>query len=598
MQNRSAILGPLIVVLAVATGCAQAKVGAGESITGGAGGHGGAGAIGGAGGTLVIDLDASITGTTSDAPPASPDLPPPLTDFPTDPVIDGTTVPANAPTLFTTTAARSDGAPCIVSPTPNTLMPKNWLRPRFEFFPANQENLFEITVSVPGFAHPLRIYTMGDTAHAWHNGDRTYVLDRALWEQLRNYVVDTTIDVQIRAMTVSSTGSVQVAPSAAATTSFIVAPVEAPGKIVYWAVSAATASLGLGSLKGFGIGEEGVEDVLKPEQVSGAVSGTDGCIGCHTATPDGKSVGMVMGPPMSNIGLDTYYEWLVDITPATLGASPSYVDPAAVSSLRKVRGGSPAFSGAHWFDGDHIEITGSDNGDLLWTKLDSPTAQGKIVRNGDANLASAPAFSHDGNTIAYVSSNGATTIHDGRFASGPADIYTVPYNNQQGGAATPLQGASDPNNTEYYPAFSPDDHLIAFTSFVGNAVAYGAGGNVNAAGEVFVVSAQGGTSQRLPANDPPACVTSLQPNIRSPGVTNDWPKWSPHVAAANGKSYYWLTFSSSRSGRAQLFVTGIIASGNSLTLTPALYLWNQPVDEGNHTPSWDDWQIPPVPMVY
>jgi len=58
----------------------------------------------------------------------------------------------------------------------------------------------------------------------------------------------------------------------------------------------------------------------------------------------------------------------------------------------------------------------------------------------------------------------------------------------------------------------------------GNDVACGAGGIVNPAAEVFVVSAQGGTAERLQAND-----------------------------LAN---------------------------------------------EGNHTPSWDDWQIPPVPIVY
>jgi hypothetical protein len=208
---------------------------------------------------------------------------------------------------------------------------------------------------------------------------KTRPTKRTLWEQLRNYVVDTT-GVQIRAMTVSSTGSVQAAPSAAATTSFIVAPVEAPGKIVYWA-EAPPGSTGFGSLKGFDIGEEGVEDVLKAEQVKDAVSGTDGCIGCHAATPDGKSVGMVMGPPMSNI-------------------------------------------------------------------------------------------------------------------------------------------------------------------------------------------------------------------------TNDWPKWSPHVTTANGKKYYWLTFSSKASGQPQLFVTGIIGSGSTLTMTPALYSWNQPTTEGNHTPSRDDWQISPIPIIY
>ena len=27
---------------------------------------------------------------------------------------------------------------------------------------------------------------------------------------------------------------------------------------------------------------------------------------------------------------------------------------------------------------------------------------------------------------------------------------------------------------------------------------------------------------------------------------------------------------------------------------PALYLWNQPSSDGNHTPSWDDFAIPPI----
>ena len=49
---------------------------------------------------------------------------------------------------------------------------------------------------------------------------------------------------------------------------------------------------------------------------------------------------------------------------------------------------------------------------------------------------------------------------------------------------------------------------------------------------------------RLAANDAAACQTTLA----SPGLTNDWPKWSPHAITANGKTYYWLTFSSKRIG--------------------------------------------------
>ena len=66
----------------------------------------------------------------------------------------------------------------------------------------------------------------------------------------------------------------------------------------------------------------------------------------------------------------------------------------------------------------------------------------------------------------------------------------------------------------------------------------------------------GGTALRLPANDAAACQTTTV----SPGLTNDWPKWSPQAVTANGKTYYWLTFSSKRTGtgNAQLYITAVV----------------------------------------
>lgn len=105
-----------------------------------------------------------------------------------------------------------------------------------------------------------------------------------------------------------------------------------------------------------------------------------------------------------------------------------------------------------------------------------------------------------------------------------------------------------------------------------------------------MVPSAGGTAQLLKANDAPACQT----NLTRPGLTNDWPKWSPDVGQANGKSYYWLTFSSQRTGTPQLFVTAVVVQGGTISTFPALYLWNQPTGEGNLTPSWDNFQIAPI----
>jgi hypothetical protein len=113
----------------------------------------------------------------------------------------------------------------------------------------------------------------------------------------------------------------------------------------------------------------------------------------------------------------------------------------------------------------------------------------------------------------------------------------------------------------------------------------------NPQSEIYFVPREGGTPQRHSANDPGACLKRS-----SPGVTNSWPKWSPSVGHAGQNAYYWLTFSSTRgeTGKPQLYVAGIVVNEvGTVTMTPALYLWNQPANESNHTPAWDDFVIPP-----
>jgi hypothetical protein len=415
-------------------------------------------------------------------------------------------------------------------------------------------------------------------------------------------VNDEPISVAIRTMILASTGTVQQAPSAASTVKFTIAPVEAPGKIVYWSL-AGDGSQGTGMLKGFGVGEEGVRDVLTPDQVTNRNTTNDGCIGCHTSVPGGDSVQFVFGPPTKLISMDTYFNSVADIQMGTAGNLPTYVTPDALKVLQTLRG-IPAFSISHWADGDRIVLlTDANNqGNLYWVQLDSPAPvmQGMLARTSDPGGATEPTFSHDGTRIVYVSSSNTDgiSIHDGRLDSGPADLYIVPYNNRAGGVATKLGGAADPSFTEYYPAFSPNDDLVAFTRVAGPTTPTGRFTYANYSSEIYVVQTTGGAAIRLPANDSPACV-----NKTSPGQMNDWSKWSPTAAtAANGKTYNWLTFSSVRRATgqpvSQLFITAIVTQPGMAPQTyPALYLWNQPSTESNHTPSWDNFKIPPVVIV-
>ena len=108
---------------------------------------------------------------------------------------------------------------------------------------------------------------------------------------------------------------------------------------------------------------------------------------------------------------------------------------------------------------------------------------------------------------------------------------------------------------------------------------------------MFVISTGGGTATRLAANDPIACSPS-----KSPGLTNSWPKWAPEAVTVGDSTYYWLTFSSKRgTAQPQLYMTAVVVKGGQITTYPALYLWNQPSDEANHTPAWDVFQIPLPP---
>ncbi|HSS38755.1 MAG TPA: hypothetical protein VLT58_08295, partial [Polyangia bacterium] len=555
----------VLVGVLLGPGCAGVK--GKPAAGGGAGGNPGSG--GGAGGRATGTGGLRATGGAGiDAGPAVP----PLTDFPPDPVIV-TGAPSNAPALFST-APRASGAPCLLAPAPGTLMPRNWLRPRFEVKPSADENLYEITLAVPSFAHKLAVYTTA----------RTYTLDAALWDGLRAGIFDQPIAVTVRALTLSGSGTVQNPPSPPATGDFTIAPVDAPGKIVYWAIPNGYSD---GILRGFGIGEESVEDVLVADQLVPPTIDSaqkDGCIGCHAATPDGLSVGFQLGPQTNSNGPDSYYDSLANIGSASVGQRPAWATTGQLAAIRALRG-IPAYSRSHWTDGDHVALLmdGQNQGQLLWVNLDTDGAQGTIARTGDSMGASEPSFSHDGTRIVYVSGSSLT---DGRLGNGPADLYTVPYANRAGGAATQLSGAADPAYTEYYPSFSPDDSYVAFTRFSGNGNSYS-----NNQAEVFVVPSAGGQALRFGANDPLAC----QNNQHSPGVANDWPKWSPEAASANGKTYYWVTFSSTRSGRPQLYVAPMTVAAGAVNVDyPALYLWNQPANDDNHTPSWDDYQIPPI----
>jgi hypothetical protein len=569
-------------------------------------------------------------------------------DLPAGPVLDDkgpTPVPANAAALFGAADNMGASGPCVFEPQlaigsdPGTLFPANWLRPRFRFTPLPGENLWEIRVHAEIESHDFVAYTTATT----------YALPRDVWLALANNVLLKPITVTIRGVNTATPGT----PSGTRGT-FQVAPVYAGGAMVYWASTSPAISPDSSKLVGFRVGDEGVINALTIPQVTrqiidqnaqklrvpgdpGAIKDPAGavqCIGCHTSTPDGKSVGFTDLWPWNGV--------IASVEGSSAGQQPAYVSAGAATLLNQPWLGMLTFSKAHWADGKHLTVSAYTDRDstvgfsmppaatkptaLAWFNLDTTTAipwtanmpgptnaaiaasektaWGRLAMTGETASAISPAFSHDGKNVFYTS---ADHEQDGRIGGNNTDvnIHVVPFNEGAGGAMTPLAGASLPNVAEYYPALSANDALVAFNRMSpmdAKDIYY------RPEAEINVIPAAGGTAKRLAANDPPACGGE-----KSPGVINSWAKWSPGVKSQDGKNYYWVIFSSGRAypgqfqlpgagggdhRSSQLYMAAVVedAATHDLTTFDGVYLWNQDPKTTNLTPAWDEFEIPEVPQ--
>ena len=479
-----------------------------------------------------------------------------FTDFPATPIIDssGGSVPANSGDLFgTAEGGAASGGPCLTDPEIGALFPRNWLRLRFRFTAPAGQNLFEIRLHAPNQANDLVVYT---AANQW-------IMPADLWSKLSVHSVDMPLTVSIRGATLRGS-ALSGMPALGSRGDITIAPVNANGSIVYWTSSGGT------MLRGFQVGEEKVHDVLTPAQVGGGIT----CIGCHNSTPDGEFIGFEQVPYNSTSVANVSFR-----SADGKATPPTFLSPAAWALIGRMSQVEPFFSPGHWRAGDRIMMVMAAIGGpygLNWIDLEAPsTDEGKgwgvIARMGDGQEPGRAVWSRSGKTIAYV---------HGSDSAG--DIYTVPYNDRQGGIATPLSGASDPSWNEFYPAYAPDDALLAF-----DRVPIGQPSYNDAASELFVIPESGGVPVRLDANDPPACSGRT-----SPGLTNSWPRWSPEALMSGGRKYYWIAFSSTRAGgNPQLHLTGVVVTDGVIKTYKAIYPWNQPATENNHTAAWDVFKI-------
>lgn len=623
----------------------------------GSGGQPG-GSQGGSAGGGVVDPSDEFVDTPLEpgpSPTSSETIAPPecsgnCTDLPAQPIIvEGTAVEAGDPAAGF--AAASGSGVCLLEPPDGAMMPANWSPPYFEW--SGSDSLWEITVESAQQTNQLKAYT----------NTTSWLFPPEIWFPFAANNNEAPVTVTVRGQS-----------GASSTTTFLIAPVLATGSMVYAALNDLSSMNPNASwLEGLNVGDVNTSEALRTEDVNTAAPRDQGgnvqrdrnpevtCFGCHTSTPGGSEVAFT----------DTYpwFGVITSIDEASAGQTPDYLTESAIATISQPWMGMSTFSESVWSAGNRVmisslgvgdydpsntsrkpwrvEASNQENAALAWFDLETdefggPLAEnsedaanallasfgttfGYIERSGDSRGAMAPDWSNDGTKIVYVSTNCGK---DGRLGCGQnepipadsdADLYTVPYNDKAGGAATPVSGASESGVWEYYPEFSPDDRFIAFNR-VENYTSVPDPGNqgpharmyYNPNAEVWVVPSAGGQAVRLAANDPTSCDPR---GGSSPGVYNSWAKWSPRaVTSASGKTYYWLIFQSARDpnstfqfqsdnftasgANSQLYLAGVEVVGGQITRTfPAVYIWAQNPDTLNVTPAWDTFPIPPPSRV-
>jgi hypothetical protein len=624
----------LIGALAVA-GCAgvKQKPVAGSGGSTGSGGTSSRGGSTGTGGMIITPV--GCNGPCTDFEPTA-DNPNP---------IFSTNVPTSVTGMFGTP---SGNGPCVSEPEDGSLFPNNWLAPRVRV--AGNTGYLKITFHADMESTDLVAYAMGDN----------WALPKSVWTNLAAHIVQQPITVTVQTPGGgASTVTFQVAPvGAGGSMVFWSMDPKAVGKDLS-SVTDLTTIKNDSFLDGFTVGDNttlfqssgspalAITQVVQQVPTQGGATQASHCIGCHVGTPDGNYVSFVdawpWGAAFSNIQASTAGQTLTTIS------GSSYAG-ATCTSWNNCTGnrtflqypwmGGMAYSKAHWSAGDQIGIVAAQIptsdltspwntddyqlGNLVWFNTESTsitpnngqpwptqgTAFGYMTHTGDLGGVAFPTWSNDGNTVVYSSTPGGCAgqgctagDQDGRLNIGHTDLYSVPYNNKAGGAATPVPGASSSSLEEYYAAFAPDDSILAFTAVPAGQKMY-----ANESAELYVVpfGASGAGAVRLNANDPPKCT-----GLMSPGINNHWPKWSPTIGSdASGNTYYWIIFSSNRynptamtvtNGNmtntvyvSQLYITAVVKTELGFTTYPSIYLYNQPSGRLNTTPAWQDFNIPIV----
>jgi hypothetical protein len=476
----------------------------------------------------AVDTGAAVTvdaGVAVDRPPVQT-----VRDF----VRPG--APTDSPARFDG-AESAAGAPSVVYPENETVIPPNLPSFDIHFRPGAGNDLFE--VSFAGAVTVARFYTRcaplgGGCALTLNDTDLAQVADAARGRG--------SVTVTVRG-TRSPDGSTEVAAVGRSEPITLGVTRDSLRGAVYWWASS-------GSIVRYDLGTAGSrpELFLRGDLIN--------CVGCHALSRDGTRMWAGRGPIPG------------------LVATP-IIDVASRNAL-----GTPFNASFGSFSPDNARYLASDG--VRLALLNGANGQG-VPGLAAGTIGSMPDWSPDGTRAVFsrpqVVPPLAPTGH-----SGAADLMIMPWMGAEFGAATTLLRSTGINN--YYPCFSPDNRWVLFNRASGES-------SSNLGAQLWVTAADG--------SGEPIRLTRADGGDANGNSWPKWTPFVERTGGEVDEPLLWFTFTSRRDyglriqqqGRApgdrtsQLWMAAFrpTTRGGDPS-TPAFWLPFQNLDQGNHIAQW------------
>src|SRR5579859_3257207 len=455
------------------------------------------------------------------------------------------------------------GALTVVYPDANVVLPHDLAPIDVQW--NGSSGVYRVTFAVP----------TGDRLRGYVNS-ASWTPPAAEWSWLLDRAAGSTVTLTVDGGTASASGAVSGAVSSTGRP-VVISHDDATGALFYFATTGDQIT-GDGTLERLQLGAQAADKYLNKSNDGGR------CVGCHTLTRDGSRLAFSF-LDFGGVG-----------GALSLGDVDS-TNPTTSTAAASTPVGQSAFSP------DGKRLVTSYQGKL--TLRDGVTGA-QIAAVTTSGPALYPDWSPDGAHLVFVRPSALCTLggvpfgQDTIFVYGGSlvtlDVSGDTFSNEK----VVLQAQGSENN--YYPSWSPDGKLIAFTrndgttksswSLANSACAGKDGSGLsydNPSATAWLLPATGGT---------PVALTNAN---GAPMHTNSWPKWGPK---ADGE-YFWLSFSSTRpygnvlagaNAHHQIWITAVKPGAMGDPSAPAVWFPFQDTTTKNHIGVWSikvgDYTIP------